>query len=520
MKNNPKYKIGLYIRVSTEEQAENPEGSIKNQEERLRTAIKFKSMESNFGEILDVYVDRAKSGKDTNRPELQRLLHDIRMKKINLVMVSELSRVSRSIRDFAEIWEMMKKNGCGFSSLRENFDTTTAAGEMVLYTLANLAQFERRQVSERVTANMNARAARGLYNGGSVPVGYFINPDKPGTLEIDEEKAEIIRTCFNAFLMQETLSRTARWLNDHKFKLPKKVQGGGSKQRLDFFTVDNLHHILSSKIYVGVRDYQENGEIKEVKASWPPIIDRATFDRANEILKKNKSAKKAMSETRYPYLLSGLVVCATCGDAMVGKSAHGKNKKIGYYEHSWATKRQSCLSEKIFKCSPHRVNANTLESFVLGKATDLLTQSSFAKELIQEANEAHEKGSAKKQIDRLKSLLYGYNSQLEALAERLSELPKTISPKPIFQQMEKLENLKAETVKDIKAFVEDGHSSEKPVELKEYQSFLKHLKTLFLESGDKELQERIIKRIIKKVLVGPNNGIFPLHGIERRVKNS
>lgn len=154
MKMNPKYTIGLYIRVSTEEQAENPEGSIKNQEERLRGMIKLKNMETNFGEIIDVYIDRAKSGKDTNRPELQRLLHDIRTKKINLVMASELSRISRSMRDFSEIWELMKKSGCGFYSLRENFDTTTAAGEMVLYTLANLAQFERRQVSERVSAKI------------------------------------------------------------------------------------------------------------------------------------------------------------------------------------------------------------------------------------------------------------------------------------------------------------------------------------------------------------------------------
>jgi len=62
------------------------------------------------------------------------------------------------MHDFAGIWELFKTHNCSFQSLRENFDTTTAAGEMVLYTIANIAQFERRQVSERVAVNMNARA--------------------------------------------------------------------------------------------------------------------------------------------------------------------------------------------------------------------------------------------------------------------------------------------------------------------------------------------------------------------------
>ncbi len=272
------YKIGLYIRVSTEEQAENPEGSIKNQEERLIQTIKFKNMEGNFGEVVQVYIDRAKSGKDTNRPELQKMLIAIKTKKINLIMVSELSRISRNMKDFSEIWDMMKKMDCGFYSLRENFDTTTAAGEMVLYTLANLAQFERRQVSERVTANLNARAARGLYNGGSVPVGYQLIPDKPGFLEVDEKNAALIRTIFEAFIANGTLSSTARWLNSKNFKLPKKIQGGGRHMRSDAFTVDNVHHILRNKFYLGIRDCKQGKEVKEVQAVWPAIIDSELFE--------------------------------------------------------------------------------------------------------------------------------------------------------------------------------------------------------------------------------------------------
>lgn len=115
MKTSRSRRISFYIRVSTEEQASNPEGSIKNQEERLRMAVKLKNMEGHFGDIVSVYIDRAKSGKDTNRPELQKLLMAIRKRETNLVMVSELSRISRSIKDFSEIWQLMKIMTVGFS---------------------------------------------------------------------------------------------------------------------------------------------------------------------------------------------------------------------------------------------------------------------------------------------------------------------------------------------------------------------------------------------------------------------
>ncbi len=362
-----KYKIAFYIRVSTEEQAKNLEGSIKNQKERLFQAVKLKNMDSSFGEVSGVYIDRAKSGKDTNRPELQKMLLDIQESRINLVMASELSRISRSIKDFSDIWEMMKKNNCGFLSLRENFDTTTAAGEMVLYTVANIAQFERRQVSERVAANIKARSERGLYNGGGVVLGLKIDPDKPGHLLIDEEGKFIVIEAFKAFLSEGTLSSAARYLNDHGFKARKHVEGGGSKPRLGHFTVDNLHKMLINKSYIGMKVFKDGNKKIQVKAAWEAIIDNSLFDRVQLLLKKNRHRKKPHTKTRFPYLLSGITYCMSCGNVMCGKSAHGNGGKIGYYEHSWATKKESCLTKKTFSCNPHRVLAKKLEPLVIEK---------------------------------------------------------------------------------------------------------------------------------------------------------
>jgi site-specific DNA recombinase len=144
MLNDHNYKIALYIRVSTEEQAANAEGSLKSQEQRLRGAVEFRNRQSNFGELVGVYIDAGISAKDMNRPRLQDMLRDIRSKKVNLVMVTEITRLSRNNRDFLEMWDMMRDLGCRFMSLGNDFDTTTAAGEMLLFQMMNFAQFERK----------------------------------------------------------------------------------------------------------------------------------------------------------------------------------------------------------------------------------------------------------------------------------------------------------------------------------------------------------------------------------------
>ncbi len=182
------------------------------------------------------------------------------------------------------MWDMMRAQGCRFQSLREDFDTTNAAGELVLFQLMNLAQFERRQTSERVEASIAARAARGLYSGGLVPIGYKTIPDKPGYLTIDEEMANSVRAAFDAFLRVGGLSATALWLNSNGYRLQRKTQGGGSRARLGHFTVDNLQRMLRNKAYVGIKKCRAHGEIKEAKAVWPAIVEDSTFLRAGKLM--------------------------------------------------------------------------------------------------------------------------------------------------------------------------------------------------------------------------------------------
>jgi site-specific DNA recombinase len=497
------HRIALYIRVSTEEQASNPEGSIKSQEQRLRTHVDFRNHESKFGDVVAVFVDRARSGKDTNRPELQRLLQAIRTREVTLVMVTELSRLSRSIKDFCDIWDLMRANGCEFQSLREQFDTTTAAGEMVLYTLANIAQFERRQVAERVTANLHARSARGLYNGGIVPFGYKRDETKKGYLLIDPEQADVVRAAFATYLQKKSLTAAASELNRNGYRLAKKPLGGGYRPRLGHFTIDNLHFILRNKAYIAIKCYRSNGKDLQAKAVWPPIIDELTFNRAQELLTKNYCKEKRWMKKRYPFLLSGITYCGTCGFSLPGKSATGNGGKIPYYEHGWSTKRQGCLPKKEFPCNPNRVLAKKLEPLAWEKVEQLLKDPAVAKELIESAHALHHIKDTTQERDRAKKQIAVLTQQLEALAERLAELPKTISASPIYKQMERLEQLKAAEEERLRSLDAGPGGTDEPAALVSYQAFLESLRHLAEDPEAKHERAEVVKALIHRIEVQP-----------------
>ncbi len=503
LKSKQPFKIALYIRVSTEEQAENPEGSIRNQEDRLRHAVTYKNSHYNFGEIKGVYIDAGISAKNMKRPKLQELLAAIRAKEIDLVMVTELSRLSRNTRDFIEMWDMMREHGCQFTSLREDFDTTNAAGELVLFQLMNLAQFERRQTSERVQANFLARSARGLFNGGSVPFGYKLIEGRPGYLDIDEEAAKTVRAAFVAIQREGCLSHAARWLNDNGYVFTRRRQGGGNFKRSGIFTVESLLNILRLKSYTGVKCYKHKDEVKEVKAAWPPIIDETTFRLVGKILDKNRSGYKLHRQYKLPYTLSGVTVCQTCHQNMVGKSATGNTTKVGYYEHSWASKKDSALTKKRFHCEPHRIPAKKLEPLVWSKISEFMTDPAAMKALLVKVRKHHEQNPERKDIERIKVKIMSIESQIDVLSERLAELPKSVSAAPIYKQMEKLQALKDDHELQLKNLKTEGKNAyDRIVGLDTFESFAKHYRQFIDHSADVVQRKRLVKNFIDKIELG------------------
>ena len=185
---------------------------------------------------------------------------------------------------------------------------------------------------------------------------------------------------------------------------------------------------------------------------------------------------------------------------MPGKSATGKTKKIPYYEHSWATKKDCCLSQKLFKCQPHRVPAKKLEPLVWTEFEKILDGEKFILELRERVKRLHAGNDAVKESERLKAKLYGLNSQIETLAERLSVLPKTVSAEPIFKQMEKLEQLKSEAKEKLQN-VKSLNLDERLVPMETISGFRDIVKKALLENSDAIFRKKVLQKFVSRVEV-------------------
>jgi len=380
-------RIALYIRVSTEEQAQIKEGSLKSQEQRLREYVDRRNSESTkWGQIVAVFIEEGRSGKDMERPELQKMLLGIKQNLFDVVMVTEISRLSRSTRDFCNLLELFKTHSCQILSLREQFDTTTAAGEMMMHMLMNFAQFERQQTAERVKANVMARIKRGLYNGGTTPLGYAFDKENKGRLTVIAEEAKTVKECFNTFLKEGSLALAAKSLNERGF-VPKKLRMGGGKYRVGLpnFTVSTLHYLLTNPVYIGKRPYIENGKEVWVSAQWQAIIDENIFFKVKEVLLKNKDRYKPDTYKRHPYLLSGILLCGLCNQVLVGKSSYGRSGKYFYYAHGSQIRRNSTTQNPGCHCSLGQLRAIPLEKEIMERIKTLVGEPKTVSNFLEKA---------------------------------------------------------------------------------------------------------------------------------------
>ena len=160
--------VGIYVRVSTPEQAVNGH-SIDEQIERTQ-----KYCDAMNWTVYKVYTDAGFTGSNTARPAMQNLIKDVRDGKINKVLVYKLDRLSRSQKDTLMLIEdIFLANNVDFVSMSENFDTATPFGRAMIGILAVFAQLEREQIKERMAMGKIARAKQGKFHGSAkIPIGY------------------------------------------------------------------------------------------------------------------------------------------------------------------------------------------------------------------------------------------------------------------------------------------------------------------------------------------------------------
>ncbi|MFC0218036.1 recombinase family protein [Pseudochelatococcus lubricantis] len=192
----PRQRCAIYTRKSSEEGLDQEFNSLDAQYEACAAFI---ASQSGLGWKLvpGRYDDGGISGGTMERPSLQRLLQDIRNGKIDVVVVYKIDRLTRSLIDFARIVEIFDASGVSFVSVTQQFNTTTSMGRLTLNVLLSFAQFEREVTAERIRDKIAASRRKGIWMGGTVPLGYRVENRK---LVVDEAGSEKVRHLFSRYL--------------------------------------------------------------------------------------------------------------------------------------------------------------------------------------------------------------------------------------------------------------------------------------------------------------------------------
>jgi len=328
--------IAIYIRVSSVEQARSKEGSLASQQQRCNEYLEYKYRDS----TAILYKDEGLSAKNTNRPGYQRLVTNMRVGLVSVVCCTELSRISRSVLDFHGFLQICQEHQVDFVSLREQFDTSTAHGKLMLGVFAAFAQFEREQISERTAANMRARARRGLYNGGKI-YGYRPRPGQKGYLDIDRAEATVINLIFDQYLQIGSYCLVANWLNRAGYRTREYVTKTGRLKPAAKWNKNSVLQILKNLMYIGKRRIS-TGEV--VQGTWESIVSEEKFDAVQGLIARNERIRgNAVAHTnRHEYLFGGLVRCVHCNVFLESGAGTGRNRVYFYYRHPTRTRLPGC----------------------------------------------------------------------------------------------------------------------------------------------------------------------------------
>jgi site-specific DNA recombinase len=262
-------RCAVYTRVSTEYGLDQEFNSLDAQHEAAEAYIRSQGHDG-WTLIRTRYDDGGYSGGSTERPALQRLLADIRDRRIDVVVVYKVDRLTRSLADFAKLVELFDAHGVSFVSVTQQFNTTTM-GRLTLNVLLSFAQFEREVTSERIRDKIGASKRRGLWVGGMVPLGYVTRDKK---LFIEEEEAERVRTIFRRYLDLGSIGLLLADLRERGIVTKARQLLDGRTVGGIPFTRGSLAYLLRNRFYVGEVVFR--GET--CPAEHPPILDRDLFE--------------------------------------------------------------------------------------------------------------------------------------------------------------------------------------------------------------------------------------------------
>jgi site-specific DNA recombinase len=314
-------RCAIYTRVSTEHGLDQEFNSLDAQYEAASAYIKSQA-HAGWTLIRSRYDDGGYSGGSTERPDLQKLLNDIRARKIDVIVVYKVDRLTRSLADFAKLVELFDAHGVSFVSVTQQFNTTTSMGRLTLNVLLSFAQFEREVTSERIRDKIAASKRKGLWVGGNLPLGYEM---KDGKIAVVEEEAERVRSIFRRYLELGGVNELLRDLRERNIRTKARLLSTGVTRGGIPFGRGALYYLLSNRFYIGEVKYKN--EI--LPGEQPPIMDRELFEAVREKALAQWSHRTVI-RNKSDQLLTGLLF-DDAGHRMIPTHATKAGIRYRYY---------------------------------------------------------------------------------------------------------------------------------------------------------------------------------------------
>jgi site-specific DNA recombinase len=240
-------RCAIYTRVSTDAGLDQEFNSLDAQYDAASAYIRSQA-HAHWTLVRSRYDDGGFSGGSTNRPALQSLLADVKARRVKVIVVYKVDRLTRSLADFAKLVELFDAHGVSFVSVTQQFNTTTSMGRLTLNVLLSFAQFEREVTSERIRDKVAASKRKGLWVGGMVPLGYEL---KDGKLLLVNQEAEQVRTIFQRYLELGSVNRLVVELRERGFRTKIRKLSTGATRGGVAFTQGPLFYMLRNRFYIG-----------------------------------------------------------------------------------------------------------------------------------------------------------------------------------------------------------------------------------------------------------------------------
>jgi site-specific DNA recombinase len=393
-------RCAIYTRVSTDQGLERDFNSLDAQRESSEAYIKSQAHEG-WRLIRDRYDDGGFSGGSMDRPALQKLLTDVREKRIDVIVVYKVDRLTRSLADFAKLVELFDANNVSFVSVTQSFNTTTSMGRLTLNILLSFAQFEREVTGERIRDKIAASKMKGMWMGGVVPLGYRV---EDRALHIVEDHAAIVRSLFRRYLQAGSVVCLKQVIDAENLRIPIRIDGAGNTTGGGLFCRGHIYQMLSNPIYIG--QIAHKGSVH--KGQHAPIVDQDLWDRVQQKLESHLAGVRTKrSNQSSDSLLTGKLFDDR-GNRMSPTWARKGPKCWRYYISQAALQGDKSKAGSIVRVPAAEIEGRVIEAVAKLLATPAGLQSGLATYDLVKAEASAEKPSdvtAYQRRDEIRALI-------------------------------------------------------------------------------------------------------------------